>query len=275
MRAAVVGHLEWVEFLRVPHLPAPGEIVHAAEWWEEPAGGGPAAAEQLRKLGAQTSFFTALGDDELGHRSADELRRHGLDIHVVFRSEPTRRAVCHVDSMGERTITVIGERLSPRADDDLPWELFAEMDAVYLTAADPGAVKMARAAAVLTATARALPVLEESAVELDALVASAVDAGERFSAKDLTVEPRLSVWTDGERGGRWAMMNATGTYSAVPLAGPPVDRYGAGDAFAAGLTFGLGGGLEVEGALALAARCGAAVVCGRGPYESQLTEDLA
>ena len=270
LRAAVVGHLEWVEFVRVPRHPEPGEIAHASEWWKEPAGGGPVAAEQLRKLGAHTSFFTALGDDELGHRAAEDLGERGLDVHAVFRPEPTRRAFCHVDSAGERTITVIGERLAPRGDDDLPWDLMNEMDAVYFTAGDQRAVKAARAAKIVSATARALTALQEAGVVLDALVGSAVDAGERFSPSDLQVEPRLSVWTDGARGGRWEGAGRSGLYSASPLPGPPVDRYGAGDSFAGGLTFGLGRGLPLEEALELAADCGAAAVCGRGPYRSQL-----
>ena len=51
MRLAVVGHVEWVEFLSVPHLPAAGEIVHATDSWAEPGGGGAVAAVQLAKLG--------------------------------------------------------------------------------------------------------------------------------------------------------------------------------------------------------------------------------
>jgi ribokinase len=50
-----------------------------------------------------------------------------------------------------------------------------------------------------------------------------------------------------------------------------LDTYGAGDSFAGGLTFALGAGLPVDEALALAARCGAAALTGRGPYEGQLT----
>jgi ribokinase len=49
-----------------------------------------------------------------------------------------------------------------------------------------------------------------------------------------------------------------------------VDTYGAGDCFAAGLTFALARGDPVEEAVALAARCGAAVMTGRGPYQAQL-----
>src|SRR2546422_652791 len=45
MRAAVVGHVEWVDFLRVDHAPAPGEIVHTLDAFEEPAGGGAVAAD--------------------------------------------------------------------------------------------------------------------------------------------------------------------------------------------------------------------------------------
>ena len=50
MKLAVVGHVEWIEFLRVPHVPAAGEILHASDSWAEPGGGGAVAAVQLLKL---------------------------------------------------------------------------------------------------------------------------------------------------------------------------------------------------------------------------------
>jgi ribokinase len=50
-----------------------------------------------------------------------------------------------------------------------------------------------------------------------------------------------------------------------------VDAYGAGDSFAAGLTFGLGAGMPLQRALAVAARCGAGNLTGRGPYAGQPT----
>ena len=62
----------------------------------------------------------------------------------------------------------------------------------------------------------------------------------------------------------------TGEWEAAPLPGPAVDSYGAGDCFAAGLAYGLAESRPVQEALALAARCGAACVTGRGPYEGQL-----
>jgi ribokinase len=54
------------------------------------------------------------------------------------------------------------------------------------------------------------------------------------------------------------------------LPGPPVDAYGAGDSFAAGLTFGLSTLDSTKEALEFAARCGAACLTGRGPYAGQL-----
>ncbi|MGC1802134.1 MAG: hypothetical protein WA701_17255 [Solirubrobacterales bacterium] len=35
-----MGYVEWVEFVRGDHVPAAGEIVHATDGFEEPAGGG-------------------------------------------------------------------------------------------------------------------------------------------------------------------------------------------------------------------------------------------
>src|SRR6185312_540364 len=105
MRLAVVGHLEWIEFARVDHVPAAGEIVHATETWEEPGGGGPVAAVQLAKLAGASTFFTALGDDGLGRRTERELTALGVTVHAARRDAPTRKAVTFVDRNGERTIT--------------------------------------------------------------------------------------------------------------------------------------------------------------------------
>ena len=62
MKVAVVGHIEWVEFARVDHVPEPGEILSAHETWEEAAGGGAVAAVQLANLAGSCLFFTALAD---------------------------------------------------------------------------------------------------------------------------------------------------------------------------------------------------------------------
>ena len=270
MRAAVVGHVEWIEFGRVDHVPVPGEIVHVSEAWEEPGGGGAVAAVQMCKLAGAATLYTALGDDEVGHRSKRALEQLGLRVEAVFRPEPQRRGYVHVDAAGERTITVIGERLGPKGDDPLPWDELDETDALYFTAGDVQAARQARRAKTMVSTTRGLDTLREANVELDALVASAKDPGERYAAGEIQPDPRHVVLTAGAKGGEYqAADGERGHWESTPLPGPVSDFYGCGDSFAAGLTHGLGAGLPIGEALALGARCGAACATGRGPYEGQ------
>jgi ribokinase len=262
MRVAVVGHVEWVEFARVEHVPAAGEIVHAQEVWSEAAGGGAVAAVQLAKLAGACDFFTALGDDDLGRRCARQLDGQGVTTHVQWREEPTRRAFTYVDAAGERTITVLGDKLLPVG----PLALGA--DAALFISGRPAALRSAREESrFLAATARELGTLATARVALDLLVGSAEDEGERYKAGDLEPPPALVVTTSGALGG-WAQPG--GPFRAAPVPGPVEDAYGCGDAFAAALTFALARGDDQEDALAFAARCGAAVLTGRGPYAAQV-----
>jgi ribokinase len=123
---------------------------------------------------------------------------------------------------------------------------------------------------VLVASPRAIDALGHG-VALDALVLSADDEIERREALSAQADAALVVWTSGAHGGSYRERGGTeGTWAASRPPGRAVDSYGCGDSFAAGLTYGLGAGLAVPAALELAARCGAACLTGRGPYERQL-----
>jgi ribokinase len=276
-KVAVVGHVEWVQFARVPHVPVAGEVIHARDPFQEPAGGGAVAAVQLARLAGAAVLVTALGEDELGRRSRARLGELGVDVWAAPRSAPTRSAVTLVDDAGERTITTFGERLEPiGGDDEVPWGELAQMDAVYFTAGDVDALRAARAARVLVASPRALHALGHD-VPLDALVLSENDAAERREATRAQDDARLVVLTEGARGGIYRERSGRqgawteASWDATAPPGPPVDSYGCGDSFAAGLTYGLAAGMALADALALAARCGARCLTGRGPYERQLT----
>lgn len=272
MRTAVVGHTEWVEFGHVERVPAAGDIVHATDAWEEPGGGGAVAAVQLARLAGSCIFFTAFGDDERGGWTRRRLEELGVRVETAIRDEPTRRAVVFVDANGERTITTLGRRLEPAAADGLPWNELEGVDAVYVTAGDPGALHEARSARVLVGTSRIADLLAQADLYLDAVVGSAADPAEALDPDAFNVPPHLVVRTENVRGGRYETSDGrTGTYDPVSPPGPVVDTYGAGDSFAAGLTFALGAGMEIEEALALAARCGAWCAAGKGPYGNQLT----
>jgi ribokinase len=263
VKVGVVGHVEWVEFLRVERVPKPGDIVQASESWEEPAGGGGVSIGVLEGLAGEATLFTVLGDDELGHRARDELVRLGVTVRSVFRDEPQRRGFVYVDDAGERTISLIGEKLRPRIDEGLPWEELAGFDAIYFTAGEPEVVQAARQARVLVATARELAYLLPAHTRLDALVMSDNDPSEEYAGQ-LNPEPDLIVRTRGSEGGSYDP--GGGDWDSADLPGPVADAYGAGDSFAAGLTFGLGTGLDVDAALRLAAQCGAEALTRRGAH---------
>jgi ribokinase len=265
-RVAVVGHTEWVEFAVVPHVPRPGEIVHASEDFHRPGGGGAVAAVQLRRIAGHALFLTALGSTRPGEIARRELRdRYEVEVYAATREAPQRRGFTFLDGDGERTITVLGERLVPHGDDDLPWERLAHIDGAYFTGGDVDALRRTRAAKIVVATPRARETLAAAGVRIDVLVASASDPGEAIPAID--PPPGLVVQTEGAAGGRWAAADgATGRYEAVEPPGPPVDAFGCGDSFTAGLTFALAAQRPLDDALHFAARCGAHCLAGRGPY---------
>jgi ribokinase len=267
VRVAVVGHVEWVEFVRGDHVPVAGEIVHATDSFQEPAGGGAVAAVQLARMAGGSALLTALGQDDLADRSRERLAELGVRVDAASREGPTRRAHTFLDSHGERTITTIGERLEPEREDQLDWAVLDGADGVYVTAGGDGALRAARAAKVLVASPRAGTVLAESGVALDALVYSDRDELESAFARALDPRPALLVATRGADGGRYETANGeTGTWKAASLPGPVADSYGCGDSFAAALTYGLAAGEDVESSLKLAADAGASCLTRRGPY---------
>src|SRR5947208_2611457 len=202
MRVAVVGHVEWLEFARVDHVPDAGEIVHATETWVAPGGGGGGVAVvQLRKLAGEARLYTALGDDELGHDSKIALESEGIHVETTFRRHRQRRCFVYIDGKGERTITTIGERLGAYGRDPLDWAWFEGADGVYFTAGDAEALRLARRARAVVATSRVLDDLEHARVPLDAVVGSATDQAERY--RDIEPTPKLVVLTSGAEGGEY------------------------------------------------------------------------
>jgi len=179
-------------------------------------------------------------------------------MHVEWFGR-TRRGFVQVDRQGERTITTVGPKLRVR---QLP--PMDAYDAVFFVAGEPEALRAARAARYLAATPREQEWLRAGGVHLDLLVGSATDPGEHY---DGGLDTGLVVLTEGARGG---YVVGGPRFEAAPPAGPIGDTYGAGDSFSAALCFALARGDALEDALALAARAGAAVITGRGPYSAQL-----
>jgi ribokinase len=284
LKVAAVGHVEWVQFGRLGHVPRAGEVAHARDAFEEPAGGGAVAAVQLARLAGTSLLITALGRDGRARESLRRLRELGVRVCAAERGAPTRRAATLTDEHGERTIITFGERLQPLASDgQLPWDELARMDAVYFTAGDAAALQAARAAKVLVASPRARDALGHG-VRLDALILSAEDEIERRAAQDSERDADAVLLTRGQRGGsfhtrdgqrgQWRASTPPARVARAADADANADSYGCGDSFAAGVAFGLGSGLALREAIALGARCGAVCATGSGPYQRQLGAPL-
>ena len=263
---AVVGHVEWMNFLKVDQLPKPGVISHSEKSIEYPAGGGSVIAKTLSELtNNQVHFFTSLGNDYYGEQSFKILSNYGIRLHVAWRDKPTRKGFSLIDSNGERSITVIGERLSPTYKDKLDWNLFEKMDGIFITASDSEIFKKARIADSLCTTPRVgINIINKSNVVLDGLIGSNLDPGEVFSLSDISIKPKLIIKTEGENGG---ILYPGGRYEALINAKQKIDSYGCGDAFAAGILYGLSSKWSIDKILSLAKLLGRDASECFGPYK--------
>ncbi len=251
-----MGHVEWVDFVRVAEFPRRGAVTHAEAAFTHAGGGAVVAAAVLADLGAEVDLFCALGRDANGEAAVDELTSRGVHVQAAWRDAPTRRVITLLEAAGERTILTIGARIQPHGDDVLDWDRLHRADGVYFTAGDAGAAVLARRAGTMVTTPRAREALADSAVTVDALVFSARDSDEAAWAQRLAARAKLMVVSDGATGGHWSG-SSSGRWEAADPPGEPQDDYGCGDAFAAGFTLGLAQGLPVADAARIGAERGA------------------
>ena len=267
LKFAVIGHIEWINFLKVDSLPKSGVISHSQISYEQPAGGGAVIAKTLRELTHnKVHFFTSLGKDYHGKKSKNILKKMGIDLHVAWRDKPTRKGFSLTDSEGERSITIIGERLEPNFNDDLEWNLLRKMDGIFVTASDSRILKEARKAKTLCTTPRVgLNIINKSKISLDGLISSNLDPGEIFSLAELQNNHRFIIKTEGDRGG---IVFPGGRFKAYKNNNPKVDSYGCGDSFAAGILYGLSSDWDIKKSLSLGKLLGRNCSENFGPYST-------
>lgn len=104
----VIGLYGQSALFNLEHLPTPGESVLSRELRFEGGGKGYNQALCAQRMGCDTSFFTAVGDDSFGESALDEMRRDGIsDPHTfVFPGKNTAFAAVIVDSRGENEVIV-------------------------------------------------------------------------------------------------------------------------------------------------------------------------
>ena len=265
LKFGIIGHVEWVNFLEVDYFPRAGLITHSKRSFEMPAGGGAVIAKTLREMTTgDVHFFTSLGNDFYGNQTKKILEKMGINLHIAWRNSPTRKGFSIVDNSGERSITIVGDRLAPTSKDNLNWHLLKEMDGIFITAGDEEIFKKSRLCTTLCCTPRVgIKTIDNSQVCLDALIGSNLDPDEFFSLSDLTILPKLIIKTEGKDGG---ILIPGGRFKAVKNKNQIIDSYGCGDSFAAGIIFGLASKWNIEKTVKLGTVLGSNCIGNFGPY---------
>tara|TARA_Y100000766_G_C18858911_1_gene582208 strand:+ start:190 stop:1032 length:843 start_codon:yes stop_codon:yes gene_type:complete len=266
LKLAVIGHVEWITFLKVDQLPLAGQISHAKDCFEEAAGGAAVAAVQMARLiNRPVDLITSLGRDNIGEKCYERLTKLGLNLKVAWRDKPTRKGISLISKDGERAITVIGERLQPIGSDNLPWGNMKNYDGIFVTATDKEGLKFSRKAKFLSTTPRiGTDILKMSNVKINALIGSDLDPGEKINYEELLPKPDIYIATKGKSGGTIYPTNHK--YKSINPSSKEIDTYGCGDCFAGAVTTALSAKLNLEQAINIGAYCGAECSTHYGPY---------
>ena len=109
-RVIVVGSVNADLVVTTEHLPGPGETVIGGRFAQHHGGKGGNQAVAAARLGAETIFIGAVGDDAFGAAARAALEAEGIDVSglMTLPGEPTGVALIVVDEAGENAIAVAG-----------------------------------------------------------------------------------------------------------------------------------------------------------------------
>ena len=259
-------------------------------------GGAPAnVAVGIARLGGQSAFIGRVGDDPFGRFMAKTLADEKVDVKSM-RLDPAHRTstvVVDLDDQGERSFTFM---VRPSADlflesADLPTFSAGEWLHVCSIAlsAEPSRSATFEAMAAIreaggyvsfdpnirpdlwpdeNALRRCLEQALQSAdvvklsVEELAFLTGNVEVNVGLDALMARCPARLVLVTQGKEGVIAWHDGTVKHYPATPV--QCVDTTGAGDAFVAGLLYGLAAGQDLTPVIALAQRCGALATTAKG-----------
>jgi ribokinase len=215
----VVGSANLDLVARVDRLPRPGETVTDASLARVPGGKGANQAVAAARLGAETSFYGCVGEDEFADEALAGLQEAGVELHLG-RGSQTGIALILVDAAGENQIVVV-----PGANAELePVRPGGNVLCQLEIANDVVAAAAESAAFFCLNAAPAKPVPAELVDRADLVVVN------RYELEALPRQPRLVALTLGAEG---AVLREHG--EEVARARSPhveaVDGTAAGDAF--------------------------------------------
>lgn len=304
MRIAVVGSYGVGETMRTSRFPGPGETLTEGVLSVGHGGKGSNQAVAARRLGADVSFVTALGEDAAAESAIDLWHTEGIDASQVVTVEGARTmtGMIIVDDDAENRIIIAPGALDHLTAADIlsRKELIESADAVIVSLEIPidaaaEALRIGHAAGVLTvlnpAPARPIPsdifdhvdLLTPNYTEARTILVEDLSGLADDSVDELALALRTKTGSDVvlTNGGDGSIVATSRGVSVTPphVADALVDTTGAGDSFTAALTVALIEGDDLETAAKRAAEVGAFVVAREEvipslPHRRELSDQL-
>jgi ribokinase len=280
----VVGSCNLDLVVEVGHLPAPGETVLGGDVQRRPGGKGANQAVAARRLGAETAFVGAVGDDDFGAELRDTLRAEHVDLsHLTVVPGASGVALIVVDAQAENSITVApgaNRHVSAEAVSWAPTSILVLQLEIPLAAAVSAAAAASAAGARVIVNAAPLPDPADPQLRrllelADVLVVNEGEATRLGSAQPEELRrlgPDSVIVTLGAAGA----VVADGATPPVAVAGTPVDAVdttGAGDAFCGALAASLDAGYPMAEAVRRGCAAGAQAATAVGARAAMPTVD--
>ena len=293
-RIAVIGS-NMVDLVTYVHrMPVRGETIEAPSFEMGHGGKGANQAVAASRLGADVLMVTCVGDDSFADNTIRNLASVGVDTTYVRRvaGKSSGVAPIMVEPSGENCILIVkgaNADLSP-ADIENASEALKTCDLILLQLEVPletvyAAIAFGKRHGVRTVLnpAPATPELDVEKVrdvsyfvpnetELAILTGLPVETEEEIAtaARSLLAKGVEAVVVT--LGGRGALLaTSAGTKRILPVKVTPVDTTGAGDAFVGSFAHFHASGMDLESALARAARYAADSVTRRGTQKAYAT----
>jgi sulfofructose kinase len=254
----------------VPEYPAFDSKILLTEYTRSAGGQTATAMVALQRLGMNTGYAGSFGSDDAGHFGLQTLKDEGVNVEFakIVEGGSTQIAFIIIDGRsGERTIIWDRDQRLAYAPDEAPIELASRGRVLHMDAHDPPActrmARAARAAGVITSidVDNIYEGLPELLPLVDVLISSSEFperltgiSDERNSLQEIKARYGCAIvgMTMGPRG---SLVYCDGQFietPAFPVPGVCRDTTGAGDAFHAGVIYGMLRGEELEASLKIA-----------------------
>lgn len=263
---------------RLPHLPAPGETLAAAEYARGLGGKGANMAVAAARAGARVELVGAIGPD--GGWMKQRLAGYGVSVtHLAEGGMPSGHAVIYVDAAGENQIVIFGGanraleagQATTAFANAVPGDTFVCQNETNLQREAAEIAKGKGLRVVYAAAPFDVAAVRDMLGAADMLVLNAVEAAQLEAATGTAPEalPVADIIvTRGAEGVRWIDTKAgqSRDFPATPVTA--VDTTGAGDTFTGYLLATLDGGMAMAEAIDLAGKAAALKVTRQGAADA-------